>query len=149
MNAETRRRVRTIMETWVESQAPKLRRLNIDTIRQGYPFHQLIFSPDEILAARAERSIVTSMGSELYPRIAVALAQDRFQDVRTEHNTEGEINEDACNLIEQIITQLREPGRRRDRRTPNRAAELETIFDARGGEPAHRSVIADIYVGGL
>ena len=147
MTPETRQQAKAIMEAWVESQAPKLRRLNIDTVRQGYPFHQLIFSPDALLAARAERSIVTSMGSELYPRIAVALAQDRFQDVVTEHATEGDINEGACNLIEQIITELREPGRRRDRRTPNRAAELEAIMNLRDGDPVRRTVIADIYVG--
>ena len=147
MKPETRQQVKGIMETWVESQAPKLRRLNIGTIRQGYPFHQLIFSPDAILAARQERTIVTSMGSELYPRLADALARDRFQDVVREHTTAGELNEAACNMIEQITTELREPGRQRDRRIPDRVAELDAILNLRDGEPAQRSVIADLYVG--
>lgn len=147
MKVETRQQAKGIMETWVESQAPKLRRLNLDTIRQGYPFHQLIFSPDAILAARQERTIVTSMGSELYPRLADALARDRFQNVVREHTTAGELNEAACNMIEQITTELREPGRQRDRRIPNRVTELAAILNLRGGEPAQRSVIADLYVG--
>ena len=147
MKPETRQAVKEIMERWVAAQAPKLRRLNPNTIRQGYPFHQLIFSPDALLAARQERTIVTSMGSELYPRIAVALARDRFQNVATEHTIAGEVNDSACNMIEQIITELREPGRRRERRTPNRATELNAILNLRDGEPTRRSVIADLHVG--
>ena len=147
MKLETRQRVKGVMEVWVASQEPKLRRLNTDTMRQGYPFHQLIFSPAAIMAARLERSIVTSMGTELYPRIAVELAHDRFQNVFVEHTAEGEINDAACNMIEQIITELREAGRREDRRTPNRAAELNAILSLREGELVHRSVIADLYVG--
>ena len=50
-------------------------------------------------------------------------------------------------MIEQIITELREPGRRRDRRLPNRGAELEAILNLRDGDPVRRTVIADIYVG--
>lgn len=147
MKAETRQRVKGIMEAWVESQAPKLRRLNINTIRRGYPFHQLIFSPESLLAARQERTIVTSMGSELYPRLAETLARDRFQEVVREHTTAGELNEAACNMIEQIITELREPGRQGDRRLPDRVAELDAILNSRDGEPAQRLVIADLYVG--
>lgn len=147
MKVETRQRVKGIMEAWVESQAPKLRRLNINTIRRGYPFHQLIFSPESLLAARQERTIVTSMGSELYPRLAETLARDRFQEVVREHTTAGELNEAACNMIEQIITELREPGRQGDRRLPDRVAELDAILNSRDGEPAQRLVIADLYVG--
>lgn len=147
MKLETRQQVKGVMDAWVASQEPKLRRLNVDTIRQGYPFHQLIFSPDALMAARAERSIVTSMGAELYPRIAVELARDRFRNVVTEHTISGEVNEAACNMIEQIITELREPGRIRDRRIPNRAGEMNTILNLREGEPSQRSVIADLYIG--
>ena len=147
MKLETRQQIKNVMEAWVESQEPKLRRFNVDTIRQGYPFHQLIFSPDALLAARTERSIVTSMGSELYPRIAVELARDRFQNVVTEHNIAGEVNDAACNMIEQIITELREPGRRTDRRRPSRPSELDSILELRDGELLQRSVIADLYVG--
>ena len=148
MKPETRQRVKAVMEEWVASQEPKLRRLNADTIRQGYPFHQLIFSSDALMAARAERSIVTSMGSELYPRIAVELSRDRFRNVVAEHTITGQVNEAAYNMIEQIITELREPGRRgADRRTPNRTDELNAILNLHEGDLAQRSVIADLYIG--
>jgi hypothetical protein len=136
------------MEAWVASHAPKLRRSNVDVLGESYPFHQLIFSPDDLVIVTAERSIVTSMGAQLYPRIAVALAQDRFQDVVTQHTIEGEINETAANMIEQIVTELRSPGRgRRNRRTPNQPIELDLILNHQEGESVQRSVIADLYIG--
>ena len=147
MKTETRQRVKAMMEAWVADLTGRLRRRDVNAVLQGYPFHQLIFSPDALLAARQERTIVTSMGSELYPRLADALARDRFQEVVREHTTTGEVNEAACNMIEQIVTELRAPGPRRERRLPNRVDELESILSLSEGEPAQRSVIADLYVG--
>ena len=147
MNPETRQRVKDVMEAWVARQAPKMRRLNVDTIGESYPFHQLIFSADELVIVTTERSIVTSMGAELYPRIASELARDRFQNVVTEHSIEGEINEAASNMIDQIVTELRAPGRGGNRRIPNQIAELDAILNQREGQPVQHSVIADLYVG--
>ena len=147
MKPTTRQQVKGVMEEWIESQEPKLRSLNADDIRQKYPFHQLIFSLDALMSARAERSIVTSMGAELYPSIAVELGRDRFRNVVTEHAVEGEVSEAACNMIEQIITELREPSRPGTyRRTPNRADELNAILNLREGNLTQRSVIADLYI---
>ena len=157
MKPETRQRVKAVMETWVKSRAPKLEGFDVNTIRQGYPFHQLIFSTDALMAARAERSIVTSMGAELYPRIAEALAQGRFQNVILEHTIEGQINEAAADMIERIITELREPitqrnasgrrVRRQNLRLPDQKAELDSILGLKEGQLVQRSVIADLYVG--
>ena len=147
MKPETRQRVKDVMEAWVARQAPKMRRLNVNTLGESYPFHQLIFSPDDLVVVTTERSIVTSMGAQLYPRIAVELARDRFHNVVTEHTIDGEINEAASSMIDQIITELRAPGRREDRRIPNQTAELDAILNQRDGEPVQHSIIADIYVG--
>ena len=148
MNSETRQRIKNVMEAWVVSQASAQNRFDADTIRQSYPFHQLIFSIDEIMLARTERSIVTSMGDDLYPHIALELARDRFQEVFIEYPIVGEISDAALNMIEQIVTDLRAPSRgRRDRPRPNQANELNTILDLREGDPVQHSVIADLYIG--
>ena len=148
VNTSTRRRVKRIMEECVEEYAPKLERWDADDVWQAYPFHRLFFTNEGISAARAERSIVTSMGASLYPRLAVAVANDRFRDIQTEHIIEGAVNDDACNLLEQIVTELRAPRRRgQDRRIPNHDAELNNIIDARAGDLRQTVVTADLYIG--
>ena len=148
VNASTRRRVKQVMEEWVDENAPKLERWDTDDIWQAYPFHRLIFTNEGSVAARVERSIVTSMGTSLYPRLAVAVARERFQDITTEHTIEGDLNDDACNLLEQIVTELREARRgRRNPRTPNHAAEINSIINIRGGDRRRTGVTADLYIG--
>ena len=144
----TRRRVKRVMEECVEEHAPKLERWNDGDIWQAYPFHRLFFTNEGISAARAERSIVTSMGTSLYPRLAVAIARERFQDIITEHTIEGDLNDDACNLLEQIVTELREARRgRQNPRNPDHAAEINSIINTRGGDRRRTGVIADLYIG--
>lgn len=156
MNSETRASVKDIMETCVAEYAPALERWDANEIWQAYPFHRLFFTVPEITAARAERSTVTSMGADLYPRLAEAIAGERFSDVRLEYTVEGTLNDDACNMLEQIVTTLREPlprelrrvlGHRRRRPRPNSVSELSRILDAQGGEARPVAVKADFYIG--
>ena len=148
MKAATRTRVKRVMEECVAEQASKIAPWRSMDLRQAYPFHRLFFNNEGIAAARAERSIVTTMGASLYPRLAVAVASDRFRDVKVEHTIVGEVNDDACNLLERIVTELRSPVRsRRDRRAPNRDAELRDITDTLGGRPRRVSATADLYIG--
>jgi hypothetical protein len=108
----------------------------------------LIFPDEAILAARAERSIVTVMGDRLYPNLAKAIALDRFSDVQTNYAVEGNVNDAACNMIEQIVTELRARQIKGiPRRTPNQIEELRDIYNSRGGGLSFRSVIADLYIG--
>lgn len=147
MNTETRERVKAVMEECVAQYAPKLRQWDGQNIWQAYPFHRLFFTSDEISAARGERSIVTSMGASLYPRLAMAIAQERFRNVVLEHTVEGTLNDAACNLLEQIVTELRAPQQRgQERRTPNSEAELGSILAATGGDPRAVAVTADFYI---
>ena len=148
MKASTRNTVRDILSEFVTSQLPKLNRWKLADVREGYPFHRLIFPDDAILAARVERSVVTSMGSRLYPSLAKAIAIDRFDEVFVEHGIEGALNDAAINMIEQIVTELRTPPRRRAApRSPNHVAELDDILSSRGGGQSTRAVTADLYVG--
>lgn len=148
MKTETRRRVKRVMEECVAEQTSKIDPWTNRDLRRAYPFHRLFFTNAGIAAARAERSIVTSMGASLYPRLSVAVARERFHDIHTEHRIEGELNDSACNLLEQIVTELRSPGRRkRDRRTPNHRDELRSIIASRDGAARQVAVTADLYIG--
>ena len=148
MNSQTRQRVKEIMLACIAEYAPRRERWESDDVWQAYPFHRLFFTGQEITSARAERSIVTSMGSYLYPRLAEAIAGGRFNDVRLEYTIEGVLNDDACNLLEQIVTELRAAqGRRRRRRVPNHEEELNRILAVRTGNPRSVTVTADLYIG--
>ena len=148
MKASTIASVRKILRDFAESQLPKLSRWNAREIGQAYPFHRLFFPDEAILASRVERSVVTAMGAQLYPSLAEAVALGRFESVSLEHNIEGTLNDAAINMVEQIVTELRTPPRRRETdRRPDHDTELRDILDSRGGGQATRTVTADLYVG--
>ena len=148
MKTETRVRVKQVMEECRAEQTSKIDPWTNRDLRQAYPFHRLFFTNEGVATARAERSIVTSMGASLYPRLAMAVARDKFKDVNLEHRIDYDVNTDACNLLDQIVTELRAPRRgRQNPRTPNRNAELRDIIAARGGDARRLSVTADLYIG--
>ena len=148
MRAETHSAIKEVFQTFIDNQRSKLQKRKIEDTRSGYPFHQLFFSQAEVHAARTERSVVTAMGTQLYPRLAQAVARDRFADVNLEHQVTGNLNDAAVNMIDEIVTMLRAPGRRRagDRR-PDHERELREILNSPGGGQSQRSIIADLYIG--
>ena len=148
MKEKTRQRVWHILHDFSISQLPKFSKWTYADLKQAYPFHRLLFSNEEILAARVERSVVTTMGDLLYPSLAKAIAEDRYNDVHTEHVIEGVANDAACNMIEQIVTELRTPKRRRTTpREPDHEAELSAVLSSLGGGRTSRAVTADLYIG--
>ena len=148
MRQQTRRELTDVLRAFATDQLPKLTQWSFEDLRIAYPFHRLIFPDSAVLAARAERSIVTAMGNTLYPALARIIASDRFQDIHTNHPIEGTVNDAACNMIEQIVTELRaRRGRGENRRVPNHPNELRDILNSRGGGQSSRSVTADLYIG--
>lgn len=148
MKPQTQQHVWDILYNYSVSQLPKLTRWTLADIKQAYPFHRLLFSEEAVLAARVERSVVTTMGDRLYPSLAKAIGQDKYTDVHTEHVIEGTANDAACNMIEQIVTELRTPkSRRATPREPNHQAELSDVLNSPGGGQASRAVTADLYIG--
>lgn len=148
MKPQTQQHVWDILYNYSVSQLPKLTRWTLADIKQAYPFHRLLFSDEAVLAARVERSVVTTMGDRLYPSLAKAISQDKYIDVHTEHVIEGAANDAACNMIEQIVTELRTPkSRRPSPREPNHQAELSDILNSPGGGQTSRAVTADLYIG--
>ena len=148
MKPQTQQRVWDILYDYSVSQLPKLTRWTLADIKQAYPFHRLLFSDQEVLAARVERSVVTTMGDRLYPSLAKAIGQDKYIDVHTEHVVEGVANDAACNMIEQIVTELRTPkSRRANPREPNHEDEISDVLNSPGGGQTSRAVTADLYIG--
>lgn len=148
MKQETKDRVRRVLYDFAASQQPKQERWTYDEIGQAYPFHRLLFSEEAIVSARVERSVVTSMGTHLYPSLAEAVSSDRFTEVFLEYSIEGEVNVAACNMIDEIVTELRTPKSKRETsRDPNHHEEISEIMNSRGGGYVNRSIIADLYIG--
>lgn len=147
MTPKTKQRVWQLLYDFVVSQMPKLTKWTLEDIKLAYPFHRLLFSDDAVLAARVERSVVTRMGDALYPSLAKVISQGRFSQVFTEHVIEGVVNDAACNMIDQIVTELRTPKRQRATpRDPDHATELSEILNSPGGGQTSRTVTADLYI---
>jgi len=147
MQSSTRKGVFEILREFAISQIPKLTKWSLEDVRQGYPFHQLFFPEEAILAAKVERSVVTTMGATLYPALAEAIARKRFKRVFLNHAIEGRVNDAAINMIEQIVTELRTPpSKRESSRLPEHEAEMRDILLSRGGGQSSRSVTADLFV---
>ena len=147
MNPNTGREVERIMREFVSTQAPRLSGRSIEEIREAYPFHRIVFPDQAIMAARLERSIVTAMGSSLYPQLAEAVALGRFKTVRKEFPISGALNDAACNMVEQIVSELRARTQRGiARRRPDQPQETRDILSSRGGGARDISVTADLFV---
>ncbi len=148
MRQETQEAVERLLRRFVDEHRAKLAPRSLEDIRLSYPFHRIIFPDAAIAAARAERSIVTVMGTNLYPALAREVARDKFADVHLEYVVEGNINTAAVNMIEEIVRELRTPLRSRasDRR-PDHEVEMGEILGSRGGGPVMASVTADLYIG--
>ncbi len=148
MRPETIEAIRQLFLTVIASQRSKIEKKSIEDTRLGYPFHRLFFTQEEVHAARIERSVVTSMGQQLYPRLAQAVARDRFNDVYLEYRFTGNLNDAAVNMVEEIVTTLRAPkDQRMVDRQPDHERELREILNSLGGGQSQRSVMADLYIG--
>ena len=147
MKQSTRDKVWQVLYDFAVSQLPKRDRWTLEDIKLAYPFHKLMFSEEAILSARVERSIVTTMGDQLYPALAKIIAEDKYTEVFTEYAIEGTVNDAASNMVEQIVTELRTPRRQRTfEREPDHESELTDILNSRGGGQISRAVTADLYI---
>lgn len=81
MRQSTRDKVWQVLYDFALSQLPKRERWTLEDIKLAYPYHKLMFSEEAILSARIERSIVTTMGDQLYPALAKTIAEDNTNSV--------------------------------------------------------------------
>jgi hypothetical protein len=115
---------------------------DIQKLQRAYPFHSLFFRDEAIIAFKRQRSIMTTLGQRLYPRLAYLIAQQHYSEVYLERRFRGVVDGAAADLIDRIVTELRVR-----QRTPNHAQEVAEILAARGGEPREVMVTADLYIG--
>jgi len=114
---------------------------DMSTVKAGYPFHTVFFSPSAVQAARVERSVVTHLGMTFIPTIAELIAGDKVTGVHRNHRIEGEIDAGSAAAIEAVCGQLRD-----GRRKPNHQEEMDAILAAKNGRKQTVHVIADLYV---
>lgn len=75
MNDETCKKIEAFLREFTRK---ALKDRNINKLKQAYPFHRLFFNERELLASKRERSIVTRMGQELYPKLAKMIAEENI-----------------------------------------------------------------------
>jgi len=145
MRQETKEALKSFMKKFLEDKLRKAKDYSLDTLRKAYPFHDLFFRDEALIAFKLQRSIVTSMGAGFYPKLAQIIAKERFKEVNLNYEIDEDLGENICNKIELIITQLREGGRR----TPNHLQEMKEILSTKGGKHRKIKIIADLYIGDI
>jgi len=141
MKEVTKEKIRAVILNFAKKLSIKKQDFTIEELKKAFPFHALFFSDDAIIAFKLQRSIVTSLGMKIYPEIARIIAKDRYEKVYTDHLIEKEIAEGKANVIERIVTELRQR-----RRKPDFEKEDEEIRITAGGRLIKRSIIADIFI---
>jgi len=123
---------------------PGIDRSSLEEIRKANPFQAAIFSPEAILYAKQERSVVTKMGMTLFPNLAELVAKDHYKDVHKDHDIHVTIDAGCLSRIDAIVNDLRAPGHTR---VPNHKKEMDEIVTAATGKNSKTTVRADLYVG--
>jgi len=119
---------------------------NFETVKKGYPWHSIFFTPEAAVAALKERSLVTSIGQSFVPHLAFIVAEDRYDDVHREYQYNCQLDRGAVRQIETICRELR--GERGNRtRVPDHNTEMAEIAEAKNGEMVDSRLVLDLYVG--
>jgi hypothetical protein len=115
----------------------------IEELKKAFPFHSIFFPDEALISFKQQRSLVTKMGLQLYPKIAEIIARDKYKDVHRNHEITGELDVGKVNVIDKIINELRE-----GKRKPNFDKEREEILQAKETNQLQNiKIIADLFVG--
>ncbi len=140
MDSTTRNALKEYMKKFVRRMSTKVGDFSVEDVRRAFPFHDLFFRDEAIVAFKLQRSIVTSMGMGFYPEIARLIAAQNYHP-RLEYPLEVTLDENMCNRIEQTVSELRTAARK-----PDFATEMDEILSSTGGPPRTTQVIADLYI---
>lgn len=140
MKEETRQKVAGLLKGFVT----RLTQVehSVEELQRAYPFHSLFFRDEAIIAFKRQRSIVTSLGQHLYPRLARIIAEEHYNDVHLEREFRATVDGAIADTIDRIVTELRVRQRR-----PNHVQEVAEILRAKGGEPREVVVTTDLFIG--
>jgi hypothetical protein len=140
LKKETRQRVATLLEHFV-AQLTQVE-YDLEELQKAYPFHSLFFRDEAIIAFKRQRSIVTSLGQSLYPRLARLIAEQRYNDIHLEREFRAILDGAVADAIDRIVTELRVKQRK-----PDYVQEIAEILGAKGGKPREVVVTADLFIG--
>lgn len=140
MKKDTREKVSELLEGFLN----RVTRVeySVEELQRAYPFHSLFFRDDAIIAFKRQRSIVTSLGQRLYPRLAQIIAGESYEDVHLEREFRAAIDGAVADTVERIVTELRVR-----QRSPNHAQEVAELLAAKGGTEREVVVTADLFIG--
>lgn len=140
LKRETRQKVADLLKQFVTRLTQV--EYSIEELQRAYPFHSLFFRDEAIVAFKRQRSIVTSLGQSLYPRLACIIAEEHYNDVHLEREFRAILEGAVADAIERIITELRVKQRK-----PDHAQEIAEVLGAKGGKPREVVVTADLFIG--
>ena len=115
---------------------------SVEELQKAYPFHSLFFRDEAIVAFKRQRSIVTSLGQSLYPKLARTIAEERYHDVRLGREFRATIDGAVADGVDRIVTELRVKQRK-----PDHGQETGEVLGAKGGTPREVVVTADLFIG--
>lgn len=138
MKEETKQAILKEIVDFTERVLPKI---DLERLRRAMPFHAVFFTDEGLRAFKNQRSIVTSLGQRLIPRIAKLIASDKYESVWIEHEISGEADVGMVRKIREIVSLLRT-----GEITPNAELEWNQILRAASGKTRHESVRADLYI---
>lgn len=131
------------MEAMIEFAKNKLPLdINIEQLKRAFPFHAPFFTDEGLRAFKNQRSIVTSLGQTLIPKIAQMVALDRYQDVHREYLIAGTVDEGMVTRIRQIVGDLRA-----GKSKPDARGEWGEVLAQASNNFVQQQVIADLYIG--
>ncbi len=120
--------------------------VDYETIKKGYPWHSIFFTPEAAIAALKERSVVTSIGQSFVPKLAKIIAGDTYNEVELEYPYTCKLDKGAERKIHRICRELRGKVGNKER-IPNHDKEMAEIKKAKTGEVDDTLIILDFYVG--
>lgn len=140
MKPETREKIIEEMVQFAQKRLPL--DIDVNELKRAFPFHAVFFTDEGLRAFKNQRSIVTSMGQSLIPRIAMLIAEDRYEDVHREYQITGMADEGMVAKIRQIVSELRTRQRK-----PDAQKEWNEILQSASGNMTNQQVVADLYIG--
>jgi len=114
---------------------------SIEDLKKAFPFHAVFFSDEGLRAFKEQRSLVTKMGLQLYPAIALYIARDKYSDAHPNYLIEGKADTGMISTADRVLDDLRT-----GRRKPNLELELKEIQGRTSGKTSAYRVIADLYI---
>lgn len=151
MTPETRKQLKDIPRQFVEKTVAKMSKRNysIDELKSEYPFQSLFFRNESLLAFKYQRTIVTKLGQQLYPKLVEALAKMRFRYVRSDYHMSISLDRAIWNAIDETVSRLRAAakGKITGKASTDHECAMTRILEVElSGQLETRTIVLDIFI---